>query len=328
MERKGIVYGVVLGLLVVFSLLCVASSPMAQTEPYPNKTVTIIVPWAAGGSSDLAGRMVAKMLSEVWKQPVIVLNQPGASGVVGSLKLAGAEPDGYTLGLLSTAVQTTQYTSPNPTDRHAYTYISGVNFDCFTMTVRSDSPWKNLKEYLDYAKGNPAKVTHASSGVSATDKLVFIALTRKAAVQMTDVPFEGYSGVLTALLGKKVTSVSATLSTIVPYLKSGEMRVLAVSSDKRSPQYPDIPTFREAGVDLSWISWNGILGPKGIPAERVASIQAAMDKAFAVKEWKDYLASSNLQLFPLKGDQFKSYVDSLDPTYKETIEAAGLMRAK
>ena len=272
--------------------------------------------------------MVAKILTEVWKQSVIVVNHPGASGVIGSLKLASADPDGHTLGLLSTAVQTTQYTSPNPTDRNAYTFISGVNFDSFTMTVRSDSPWKTLKEYIEFAKANPEKVTHGSSGVAATDKLVFVALTRKAGVRITDVPFEGYSGVLTALLGRKITSVSATLATIVPYLKSGEMRVLSISSDKRAAQYPGIPTFIESGIDLSWISWNGILGPKGISPERVAVIQSALETVYGTKEWKDFLASTNLQSFPLKGDQFKAYVDMLDPTYKETIEAAGLMKAK
>ena len=257
-----------------------------------------------------------------------MVNQPGATGVIGSLKLATSEPDGYTVGLLSTAVQTTQYTSPNPTDRHAYTYVIGAYFEPFTMTVKGDSPWKSLKEFVEYAKANPGKVTHSSSGAASTDKLVAMAFARRAGIQMPDVPFEGYAPAVTAVLSGKIHSTSATLANLAPYLKSGDLRVLAVTSEKRLAEFPNVPTFIENGVNLSWINWNGLLGPKGIPPERLAAIQTAVEKVYATKAWQDFMATSFIYLFPLKGDQFKAQIDKSDPFLKEMIEGAGLMRAK
>lgn len=299
-----------------------------EKETFPVKTVTIIVPWAAGGSSDTTARVLARHLSEVWGRPVIVVNQPGATGVIGSLKIAASEPDGYTLGFLSTAVQTTQYTSPNPTDRHAYTYIYGVYFEPFTMTVKGDSPWKSLKEFVEYVKTNPGKVTHSSSGASSTDKLFAMAFAQRAGIQLPDVPFDGYAPAVTAVLSGKIHSTSATLANLAPYLKSGDLKVLAVTSEKRLTEYPNIPTFIENGVNLSWVNWNGLFAPKGISAERVAVIQSAVEKVYAMKAWQEYMTNSHLYSFPLKGDQFKAHVDRTDAFLKEMIEGAGLMRAK
>lgn len=316
------------GLFLALGLSHEALAQSKEKEVFPGKTVTIIVPWAAGGSSDTTARVLAKHLSEIWGKPVIVVNQPGATGVIGSLKLAGSEPDGYTLGVLSTAVQTTQYTSPNPTDRQAFAYIVGVYFEPFTMTVRGDSPWKTLKEFVDYVKANPGKVTHSSSGASSTDKLFTMAFAKKAGIQLPDVPFEGYAPATSAVLSGKIHSTSATLANLAPYLKTGDLRVLAVTSEKRLSEYPNIPTFIENGVNLSWVNWNGVLGPKGIPPERIAAIQTAVEKVYSLKAWQEYMAISHLYSFPLKGDQFKAHVDKTDPFLKEMIEGAGLMRTK
>ncbi len=309
-------------------VLCATHEASAQKEAFPSKTVTIIVPWSAGGSSDATARVMAKHLSDLWGQPVIVVNQPGATGVIGSVKLAGSEPDGYTLGLLSTAVQTTQYTSPNPTDRHAYSYVIGVHFEPFTMTVKGDAPWKSLKEFVDYVKANPGKVTHSSSGASSTDKLVAMAFAKRTGIQLPDVPFEGYAPAVTAVLSGKIHSTSATPANLAPYLKGGDLRILAVTSEKRLAEFPNVPTFVESGVNLSWVNWNGLLGPKGIPAERVAAIQTAVEKVYAMKAWQEYMTKSYFYPFPLKGDQFKAQIDKSDPFLKEMIESAGLMRTK
>jgi tripartite-type tricarboxylate transporter receptor subunit TctC len=299
-----------------------------SAQVFPSKTVTIIVPWAAGGTSDASARVLAKHLSDIWGQPVIVVNQPGATGVIGSLKLAGSDPDGYTLGFLSTAVQTTQYTSPNPTDRNAFSYVMGVYFEPFTMTVKGDAPWRSLKEFVDYVKANPGKVTHSSSGASSTDKMVAMAFAKRAGIQLPDVPFEGYAPAVTAVLSGKIQSTSATPGNIAPYLKGGELRILALTSEKRLAEFPNIPTFAESGINLSWVNWNGILGPKGIPPERMAAIQTAVEKVYAMKAWQEYMAKSYIYIFPVKGDQFKAQVDKSDPFLKEMIEAAGLMKTK
>jgi len=327
MKVRLILFGFLLFLLLSVSAFAQVKEK-TEKEDFPTKTVTILVPWAAGGSSDLTARVLAKGLTEIWKQPVIVVNQPGATGVIGSLKLAGSNPDGYILGLISTAIQTTQYISPNPTNRNSYTYIIGVHYDPYTLTVKSDSPWKNLKAFVDYTKANPGKVTHSSSGASSTDKLVSVAFARRSGIQLPDVPFEGYGPALTAVLSGKITSTSVTLANVIPYLKSKDFRVLAVTSERKLPQYPDIPTFIESGIDISWTAWNGILGPKGMSQERISQIQSAIEKVYTTREWKEFMATQNFQPFTLIGNQFKSYVDGIDPSLKEMIEEAGLVRAK
>lgn len=321
--RKGFVYITII--LVVLFLFAIGSSYGENKKAFPEKPINIIVPWAVGGGTDISARFLAQHLSEYLGVPVVVLNKAGGTGVVGSLELANAAPDGYTIGQLSTAVQTTQYTSEQPTDRNDYDYIIGVYVEPFTITVRADSPWKTLDEYIKYAKENPGKIRTSSSGASSTDKMVAAALEKKAGIQLTHIPYKGYGPAVTGLLSGEVESNSSPIGNVYEYVRSGDLRILALSSSKRINIAPNTPTFIEQGIDLQWGGYNGILGPKGIPEDVLETLRDACRKIYATEEWQDFLKNRVVEPFVLEGQEFKDYVDKLDVELKALLEEAGLV---
>lgn len=311
--------------LVVLFLFAIGSSYGEDIKAFPEKPINIIVPWSVGGGSDLMARVLSPYLSEYLGVTVVVLNKPGGTGVIGSLEIANADPDGYTIGLLSTAIQTTQYTSEQPTDRNAYDYIIADSVEPFTITVRADSPWKTLDEYIKYAKENPGKIKNSSSGAASTDKMVAAALEKKVGIQLTHVPYKGYGPSAIALLSGEVESTSVPIGNVIEHVRSGDLRLLALSYDKRISAAPETPTFIEQGIDLQWGAWNGFLGPKGIPEDVLETLRDAFRKVYAMEEWQVFLKNRILEPFVLEGQEFKDYVDKLDVDLKTLIEEAGLM---
>jgi tripartite-type tricarboxylate transporter receptor subunit TctC len=281
-----------------------------------------------GGGSDLMARVMSSHLSEFLGVPVIVVNKPGGTGVVGSLQVAEAAPDGYTVGLLSTAVQTTQYTSETPTDRNSYDYIIGINIEPFTLTVRADAPWQTLEDYINYAKENPGKIKTSSSGASSTDKMIAAALEKKAGIQLTHVPYQGYAPAATAVLSGEVESTTVPIGNVIQLVESGDLRILAISHTERIEKLPDVPTFKEQGIDLEWSGWNGLLGPKGMDSEVLEKWRVAVKHVYEKEEWKEFLKQRNYELFPLEGQDLKDFVDMLDSELSVVIEEAGLMIKK
>lgn len=322
MRKDFLCLTIVLVMLLVFAI---GSSYGENIKAFPEKTINIIVPWSVGGGSDLMARVLAVLLSEHLGVNVVVLNKPGGTGVIGSLDIAGATPDGYTIGLLSQAIQTTQYTSEQPTDRNAYDYIIGTSLEPFTLTVRADSPWKTLDEYIKYAKENPGNIRHSASGAAATDKMVATAFGKKAGIQVTHIPYKGYGPAAIALLSGEVESTGVPIGNVIEHVRSGDLRMLALSSGKRVTAAPDVPTFIEQGVDLQWVAWNGFLGPKGMPEDVLETLRDAFKKVFAKEEWQTLLKNRILEPFVLEGQELKDYVDKLDVEIKRQIEGAGLM---
>jgi len=198
-----------------------------------------------------------------------------------------------------------------------------VGSETVAIAVNKDAPWKDLKEFLAYAKQNPGKVTVGNSGTGSVTHMVPVALAKKAGVQMTHVPF-GVGLAIAALLGGKIDASSQHPAEILSQVKSGEARVLAVSGDKRISLWPDVPTFKEAGVDLAYDQWRGFAGPKGLPKNVVDRLSAALKKVVESKEWAEFAASVGSTPYYRDPAAFGSFVAEMDKVTKEIAADAGL----
>ncbi|MBI4204772.1 MAG: tripartite tricarboxylate transporter substrate binding protein [Betaproteobacteria bacterium] len=303
----------------------VTSGGLAQAA-YPEKTVTMIVPFPAGGRTDLTARVVAQHLPKHLGQPVVVANKPGAGGVLGAKEVAAASPDGYTLGFFSTAVVTAQYTVSTPTALGDYIAISVVNIDPMALAVKYDAPWKTLKDLVSYGRENPDKLRVGMiPGASAQ---IFAGGFAKAAnVKTVHVPFKGDADGAAALAGGHIEVHVAVPVSYKSLSDAKKVRILAVAADSRSPLYSDIPTFRENGVDLVIGSFHIVFAPKGTPAEVQTKLAAAVAKAMNEPELRKQMTAANLGVAYMNPSETARYLARQDELYRKLIEDLGMRAA-
>ena len=278
---------------------------------YPNKTIKIIAPVQPGGGVDLVARTIGDRLSKALGQPVIVDNQSGGGGVVGSQATARAAPDGYTLmvGYVGThgtnpAVRKLPYDAIKD-----FTPIAMVGGTPNILVVPSSLPVKTLKEFIAYVKANPGKVSYGSSGPGTLTHLAMEQLRVSADLDMTHVPYRGIGPAITDILGGQTQALFPGLAAALPHIKGGKMRPLAVTGQKRHPLLPDVPTFEELEYkDFDGVQWYGIVGPANLPKEIVTRLNTEINTAIQSPELKERLAGEALEPMPMAPDKFAQYI--------------------
>jgi tripartite-type tricarboxylate transporter receptor subunit TctC len=261
----------------VAALGAFSSASFAQ-DAYPNRVVKLVIPYPPGGPTDLVGRLVAQRLSELWKQPVIVENRAGASGTIGSVSVARAPADGYTLLLGNNASQGT-YELLNPTETPYHTLkdfapIALVGVSPLIMITGAHLPVKDIKEYVAYAKANPGKLNYASAAIGSAPHLAAELLNIVASIKTEHIPFNGTTPAIQALLSGTVDSYMGGASSVMSYVQAGKARAMGAVSEHRINTLQDIPTLKEQGVDVAYDSWYGLLGPANVPAAILDKINA------------------------------------------------------
>lgn len=292
-------------------------------QAYPTKTISMVVPFPPGGRTDLTARVVAQHLPKHLGQPVVVVNKPGAGGVLGAKEVTGATPDGYTLGFFSTAVVTAQYTVPTPTNLNDYVAISVVNIDPMALAVKYDAPWKSLADLVAYARQNPDKLRLGMiPGASAQ---IFAGGFAKAAnVKPIYVPFKGDSDGVAALAGGHIEAHVAVPVSYKSLAEAKRVRILGVAADSRQALYNDIPTFRENGVDLVIGSFHIVFAPKGTPAELQAKLADALAKTMKEPELEQQMSLSNLGIANMNQKDTARFLAQQDELYRRLIEELGM----
>ena len=278
----------------IFAILFVLSLMVAlpiHAADFPTKEVQIIIPWAAGGATDLIFRALAATTGKYFGKAVVVINRPGGGGAVGYTEAAQAKPDGYTLVSAVTPLTilphqvTTAFTYKN------FDAIINVVDDPSMFLVRSDAPWKSLKEFLDYAKKNPDMITVGNSGAGGGVHLVALAFERAAGVKFNHIPFSGGGPSVTALLGGHINAVSVSPPEGVEHVKAGKLKIIALFAEKRFEMFPDVPTVKEQGIDFVMGMWRGLVAPKGTPPDAIKKLHDAfrqgMDDPVFKKNAKD-----------------------------------------
>jgi tripartite-type tricarboxylate transporter receptor subunit TctC len=285
----------------------VLAGPAAHAQPYPSRQITLIIPFAVGGSNDIVGRAIGKKLSDAWGQPVVVENRSGAGGIIGASAVAVAPPDGYTLLLVSstfTINPAIKKSMPFDTIRD-FTPVAFIARSPLLLTASNHLAVKSAKDLLALARGKPGGISYASSGPGSINQISAELIALSAGVKLMHVPYRGGAPALNDLVGDHVDIYVSSLPQVLQLARSGQVRALAVTSARRTPLLPEVPTLDESGVagfDL-W-SWWGIVGPAGMPADIVNALNAEIGKMLTSPELGTFLSSEGAEAEAMTPGQF------------------------
>jgi len=278
-----------IGMLLVAGLITILVIPSMAAE-YPTKPITLIMPWPAGGSTDLVGRALVNAAKKYIGQPIIVENKPGGGGTVGTSFILTKPPDGYTIGINSCNTVIISY-HMGKLDFHPindFTYIMRLCGYLYGLVVQADSPWKTIQDFIQSARSAPQTISYGTSGIGSSGHLSMEELAYTAGVRLIHVPYKGGAECTTALLGGHVDAVSDS-SGWASLVDGGKFRLLVIYSEQRSPRYPKVPTVKESGFDVVWAGPIAVFGPKGMPTPVVKKLHDAFKKAMDDPEYQAVL---------------------------------------
>ena len=312
--------------LVGFAVLAVFSS-IACAQGYPNKPVRVIISFTPGSSTDIVGRLVMQKVSEYWGQPVIADNRGGAGGSIGSREVATASPDGYTLLINSTAhaVNPAIYAKLPYDTLKDFIDISPLAIQPNVLVVNANSPYKTVADLVNAAKAKPGAINFGHAGVGSGTHLSTERFIAAAAIKFELVPFKGTPEVITALLSNSIDCYWAPISAALSSIKGGKLRALAVSTAKRNPTLPDVPTLADGGLkNADSALWFGVWAPAGTPAPVVQKISADVRRALADPGVKEKLQSLGNDTMDMSPEEFARFVRDEIVIYQNVITAAGI----
>jgi len=263
--------------LAIFLIPLMVAIPLYGAE-FPTKEVQIIIPWSAGGATDLIFRALGATTGKYLGQAVVVVNKPGGAGAVGYTEAMKAQPDGYTLTSGITPLTILPHNVKTAFTYKDFEPVINVVKDPGMFLVRSDAPWKSLNEFLDYAKKNPDMITVGNSGAGGGVHLIALAFEKAAGVKFNHIPFAGGGPSVTALLGGHVNADSVSPPEGIEHVKAGKLKIIALFSETRFEMFPDVPTVKEQGVDFAMGQWRGLIAPKGTPPDVIKKLHDAFKK--------------------------------------------------
>jgi len=312
-----------------FALLAVlaALSLHAGAQSYPTKPVHVIISFTPGSSTDIVGRIVIQKLTEMWGQPVVPENRAGAGGSIGSAAVAKAAPDGYTLLINSNAhsVNPAIYAKLPYDTLKDFIEITPLAIQPNVFVVTTESPYKTLAEFINAAKAKPGTLNIGHAGIGSGTHLTTEKFIAATSIKVTEVPFKGTPEVMAAMLSGDVQAYWAPISAGMSLIKGGKLRPLAVSTAKRNPQLPDVPTPAEAGAKGAESPlWFGLWGPAGMSAELVTKINTDVRKALADPAVKDRLIAGGNDTMDMSPQEFAKLVRSEMDDYARVLKAAGI----
>jgi tripartite-type tricarboxylate transporter receptor subunit TctC len=311
-------------LRILWAALVAAAGAGASAQTYPERPITLVVPFAAGSGTDAVARVVAQKLGERLKQPVVVDNRAGANAQIGVEYAAKAAPDGYTL-LMATAtshsVNPALYRTLRYDPIRDFTPIGRTGILPFVVTVRPSLPVKNVRELIDYARANPGKVSFAAS--NSTSMLASEALSKMAGAEMINVTYKSAPQALTDMLAGHLDMYVVDFGVGLPSIRSGKLRPLAMTNAQRSPLLPDVPVLADTlpGFDLN--PWNGIFGPAGLPRPIVDKLAAELQAVLADKDTHAKFAAVGFDVSPTRSpEEFRKYVADQLASYAQMAKIA------
>ena len=265
-------------------------APSGTLAAYPEQPIKMIVAYSAGGGTDIVARLLAQTMQKYLgpNASVVVVNRPGAGGAIGFAELSAARPDGYTLGFINTPnVLTIPIERKSSFHWQNFDLLGNIVDDPGNFSVHADTPIRNMSELLAYAKANPGAVTYGSTGIGSDDHLAALLVERAAGVKLTHVPFKGSAEVHNAIAGKQILVAAMNIGEAMQYQKGGTpLRHLGQMSEKRSTLAPQVPTFKEQGINVIMASLRGLAAPKGLPAPVREQLVQAVQKAVADPEFQ------------------------------------------
>ena len=309
----------------IAAVVCALAAPHAAAQAYPAKNVTIIMPYAAGGSTDAIARIVAKLLAEAWGKQVIVDNRPGASGMIGAEIVAKAAPDGYTLmSTTSSYPGTVAVRAKLPFDpAKSFIPVAMIARAPIVLAVHPSVPARTVKEFIALAKKRP--LTYASSGTGGNNHIAMELLSQAAGIKMTHVPYKGIGPGVIALVSGEVEAIIASSPAVMAQVKAGKARALGVSSEKPTPLVPGLPAIAQSGVPgFTYENWWGLFAPQGTSAAIVNQLNAAVNKVLVSPQMKEFLEREGAEAAVMTVAQLADLLPNEIARYRKAAKAAGL----
>ena len=312
-------------MLLAMSLSMLAS---AQDAAYPNRTITMVVPFPPGGVADTVARPVAEALSRMLKQPVVVENKPGAGGGIGMALVAKANPDGYTilmaLSSISIIPEADKILGRAPMYQLSQLKpIARFTADPTVLVVRADSPWKTAQEFIADARKNPGSYAYSSSGNYGTMHVPMEMLKAKAEFSLLHVPYTGAGPAVLALLGNQVQAVSTGPASVLQQIKAGKARALAHWGDGRLASLPDVPSLKELGYPVEFSQWSGLFVPAGTPEAIIAKLRTAARQAAADANVLQVIQNAGSPILYLDAPEFQRFWDVDEKKMSEVVKRIG-----
>jgi tripartite-type tricarboxylate transporter receptor subunit TctC len=310
------------------ALCALAVCTAGHAQQYPNRPITMIVPFPPGGIADITGRPLAVAMAKQLGQPVVVENKAGAGGAVGHAFVAKAKPDGYTImTALSSIVVIPEADKvngrPSTYQMSDFTSIALLSADPTILLVPANAPWKTLKELIDDARSRPGKISYASSGVYGTIHTCFEMLAQAANVKLLHVPYKGGGPAMTALLAGETNLGAQSPGVSDPHIKAGKIRVLGSWAGARTASLPDVPTMKEQGFDVEFYIWAGVFAPAGLPPDVRERITAAVRQSAQDPEFVKALANVNTPVNYKEGREFDQFLETDTKRLAEVVRKMG-----
>jgi tripartite-type tricarboxylate transporter receptor subunit TctC len=306
------------------AILSMAIYAPSHAADYPERPVTVVVPFPPGGSTDTTARVTTQKLEQSFGQPLVVENKPGANGSMGASQVARAKPDGYTLLVGSIGVF-----AINPVLYKNLSYDPRQHFDLLTVAVRTPNalvsrpnfPVSNVQDLIAHLKQKPDKVTFASSGTGSSDHLTAALFWQKTGTTGIHTPYKGGAPAHTDLMGGHVDVSFQNLGAVTNYIKAGQMKLLAITSDKRIPAFPDTPTLKEAGIEsLEVFSWQAFAAPKGLPTDVKSKLETSLIAALNAPEVKNKFSETGFEVIANSSSEFSTFLEKEISRWKTVVE--------
>jgi len=313
---------------IIATLLLALPFAAGAQDTYPSKPVTIVVPYPPGGQADLAARPLANSLSQILKQPFVVMNRPGAAGAVGNRAAASAAPDGYTILVTLVSITTIpevekMFGRPTSYSMDQFAPLALLVADPPVLVVGADKPWKSLKELLDDAKKHPDDIVYSHSGLYGPSHLPMEMLLHAAGIKMRGLPAVGGGPTMMLVLGGSAAMWASPPAMAVPQVTAQKLRPLASFGARRHPAFPDVPTLKEQGYDVEFYVWAGAFAPAGMPQPVLNTLRDAIRKAVASPDFSGAMEKMQTPAAYLDAPEFQKFLERDSAMLRKAVQAIG-----
>jgi tripartite-type tricarboxylate transporter receptor subunit TctC len=311
--------------LLLFALVAAGPASAWAQGPFPSKPIELTVLFGAGSGADLLARKLAEAAARDLAQPVAVVNRTGAGGAIGYTHVRSQPADGYALVWNSNSISTTYHAGNMKVDYTAFAGVAQLTTEPVSLAVKADAPWKDIRELIAHAKARPGEVRIGNSGRGSFTHLVAVALENQTGAKLTHVPF-GQQLAVTTVLGDKIEASVQLPAEIMTQVTGKQVRILAVTGEKRLGALPDVPTFRESGIDLALALWRGIAVPKGTPDAVIARLESAFTTAAQSVEFREFAAKLGAAVEIRRAREFDAFIAQEDRDLAALMEQIGLRK--
>ena len=318
MKRRAMLVGIVAMAASVFAAPAMAA--------FPDKPITVICPWAPGGGTDVLLRALSKEAEKFLGQSITVVNQTGGAGAIGHNAIRAARPDGYTVGMITFELNSLPPQGLVPFTWKNFDPMMRINSNPAALTVRKDAPYNTVRGFLDYAKAHPDEITIGNSAPGSVWHIAAGLVADKTGIKVKHVPFDGAAPAVTSLVGGHITAVAVSVAEVRGQVQAGNLKILGVMSADRDKIFPDVPTFKEQGVNVEFYTWRGLGLPKGVPPAIKAKLTDAFKKAMEAPAFKELAAKASLNLAYQDSAEFTKFLDQNYKDVEAVMKSIGLAK--